>query len=327
MELLLKQYRNDVFENASFGDICVVNEKKEVIMSYGDISTETIYRSCSKPIQLLPLIINGGIEKFGLSEKELTVMSASHKGEDFHIETIENLMKRTNILESSLYCPEILPGYVRNPALSEVKELFARKIYYNCSGKHVGLMLSSRILGFSEKDYQLVNHPIQKEIVKLIKYFSDFDDEVKIGIDGCGVPVYTVDLKGCAIAYLKLAYPDLIEDDKIREATVKLTTAISHHPTYIGGTNTLDDIVNSDPNLIGKIGAQGLYTVGLKHEKIGICFKMYDGNPANQAFVLANILKRINYSNKVTIDKLLTKRGYNVYNHGKEIVGKREVTF
>jgi len=327
MELLLKQYRGDVLENVHFGDICVVDQSKNIVFSYGDINTETIYRSCSKPLQVLPLIINGGIETFDLNEKEITVMCASHKAEDFHISTIENIMAKANIKESSLYCPEILPGYVRNPGLNEVKALKARKIYYNCSGKHVGMMLAARLLGYDETSYYQKTHPLQQDIIKIIKEFSDFDGEVKIGIDGCGVPVYTVDLKGCAIAYLKLACPDLIEDDNTKQAVVKVVEAISKYPKYIGGTNTLDDVVNSDTNLIGKIGAQGLYTIGLKKERLGICFKMYDGNPSNQAFVLAKVLERLNYNNQETINKLYKIRSEHVYNHGKDIVGKREVTF
>ena len=327
MELLLKQFRNQVLENVHFGDICIVDQNEKVIYSYGDVNTETIYRSCSKPLQLLPLIINGGIEKYQLNEKEIAIMCSSHHSEPMHIEILDNLLKKANINEDELYCPKTFPGYLRTSALKEIKPYQKRKLHMNCSGKHIGLILSSQILNYDYKDYYKVDHPVQKDIIKIIKEFSSFDGEVKIGIDGCGVPVYTVDLKGCAIAFMKLAKPEVLNDNTLEESVIKIVDSINNNPLLLRGTNTLDEIINSDRNLIGKVGAQGLYTVGLKDEGLGIAYKMYDGNENNQAFVLANILKKIDYKNQDTINNLLKLCDENVYNYRKDIVGKREVTF
>ncbi|GAV26339.1 asparaginase, partial [Carboxydothermus islandicus] len=72
--------------------------------------------------------------------------------------------------------------------------------------------------GYPLSGYEKIDHPVQQEIFKFIADFTAVSPEkIKIGIDGCGVPVFAVPLKNGALAFAKLSRPDLFSG-KLKEA-------------------------------------------------------------------------------------------------------------
>lgn len=333
MEVLVEQYRGEVLENTHHGYICIVNEKEEVVYSVGDPNTTTLFRSASKPIQVLPVIMYGGIEKYDLKDNELAIMAASHKAEEFHIAALESIMMKTGLREESLYCPPTYPGYVKKSPdiikkVIERGNLEKRRLNYNCSGKHLGLMISNMLLGYPVENYWDLNHPIQSEINRIISIISSYpSDKIKAAIDGCGIPVYAIPIKNIANSFMKLANPDNIGDEIIEEAVKKIQIAMNTYPENINGTNSLCALLNSDPNIIAKSGAQGVYALGLKKEKLGIVVKLMDGSFKYKPFIIANILKKIEYSNKELIEEIHNITGSDIKNERGDICGKIKVTF
>ena len=57
----------------------------------------------------------------------------------------------------------------------------------NCSGKHLSMLIFSKILNEDLNGYQNLNHPIQ---IYISKFFSEIfeDEDIEFGIDGCGLP-------------------------------------------------------------------------------------------------------------------------------------------
>ena len=81
----------------------------------------------SKPFQVLPMIEAGGIEKFGFDDEEIAVMTASHGGEEKHVERVRNIFDKMAELEA-LDCGRRLRCMAGGKRLIEKKENMDRYI-------------------------------------------------------------------------------------------------------------------------------------------------------------------------------------------------------
>ena len=75
-EILFEEYRGGVLECLHHGMVCIV-DKNGIKASVGDAEWNCFYRSCSKPIQALPVIMRGIDKKYGLSEEEIAFIESS----------------------------------------------------------------------------------------------------------------------------------------------------------------------------------------------------------------------------------------------------------
>jgi L-asparaginase II len=327
-DVLIEEYRDSVLENVHRGRICGVNERGEVKYAIGDIERLTFLRSSAKPIQALPAIIRGLQEKYGLTDKEQTLLAASHRGETFHIEALESLSRKIGLSESDLLC---LPTYPLAPERRDdllIHNQEKRRIYHNCSGKHFGIMALCKMLGVSIENYWEREHPAQREILKTVSVLSGVpQDQISLGVDGCGVPVFALPLKNIAQAYLRLACPDLIADGELREAVRKLTRLMNENPEMIGGTRQICSTLLTDPNIVSKGGAKGVYCFGLKEERLGFALKISDGSEEEWPLIVAGILQQIGYKNKDTIEKMLELATGKIINDNNRVVGENRIAF
>lgn len=78
-KVLFEEYREDILECVHHGTVCVVN-KDGIAAAVGDPGWICYYRSASKPIQSLPVLIHGLDLKYGLTEEETALFSGSHWG-------------------------------------------------------------------------------------------------------------------------------------------------------------------------------------------------------------------------------------------------------
>lgn len=265
---LVEEYRGGVLENVHLGVLCGVNDKGEVIHSVGNSEHLTFLRSAAKPFQAIPVMKRRIAEKFGLTNAEAAMFTASHRGETYHIEALESILRKTGIKEEEILC---LPTYPLNDApkfacLCEGKG--PRKLCHNCAGKHAGIIALAKELGFSTNDYWELHHPVQQEILETLAYMAEYPKEdIAIGVDGCGFPVHGLPLKNLAIAYLKLACPDLIEDESTREAVVRLVGYMHAAPESVASHNFICTELMRDDNIVAKGGAKGVYCFSLIKER------------------------------------------------------------
>lgn len=327
-EILVEEYRGNLLECVHRGYICITGEGGQVIHSVGDSDFITYMRSSAKPIQVLPLLEAGLEEKYGFTDKEITVMAASHRAEQWHVEAIEGIMEKTGIKESELIC---LPTY---PLAADAKEKVLgegsgpRRIYHNCSGKHMGILTLCTAMGCDKGSYFDINSPAQQEILEHIAYISEYPKEkIVIGVDGCGVPVFGMPMKNLANAYRRLACPDTLDNEKTKEAVIKLSTLMNENYEMISGTNLICTLLNEDPNIVAKGGAKGVYCFGLKEERLGISIKIIDGSEDEWPIIVATILEQLNYKNKETIQRLRRVYPNTVTNDNKKVVGESKVVF
>ena len=327
--VLTEEFRGDILDLVHEGYISVVDETGKVILHAGNPEAMVYYRSASKPFQALPVIARRLDEKYGLTEEETVIMAGSHLGEPFHVKAIQSIFRKTGMNPDDLIMHPAAPGSVSADEERIRLGLPKSRLYHNCSGKHTGAMLLQKELDPEHvKDYWKVDSAAQKEILRAISILSEVPQEqVSIGVDGCGVPVFAVPMKNIAIAFKNIACIDTISDESLRKAAEKFIPRIHKYPLMMRGTGYLCSLINYDPNLVAKGGANGVYGIGLKKERIGISFKLKDGTEAVWPLIIKEIFRQIGYYNKETFEMLDSLNDGTIINDNGTPVGTCRTVF
>lgn len=107
--VLVQEYRADMVECAHNGHICIVNEEGAIQAYTGDPGFVAFTRSSAKPLQAIPAIRDGMAEFYGLSDEEIAIMVASHRGEPRHVEVLEQFARRVKLHEDLMVCAPSWP--------------------------------------------------------------------------------------------------------------------------------------------------------------------------------------------------------------------------
>ena len=284
---LIEVTRGTIVESIHFGAFAVVDSTGKLLATYGDPETYTFLRSSAKPFQALPFIERKGVEHFGLTERELALICASHTGTDEHLRVVSGLQQKIGIREDQLLCG-------RHPVSDEptaeamlLRGEQPRINRHNCSGKHSGMLAHAKMRNLSLDDYIQKEHLVQQTILKAFSEMCDLDPaKVEVGIDGCSVPTFAVPLKQAAYAIAKLCEPPHMEQDR-SEACKKITHAMTSNPDMVAGPGRFDtDLMTvAGGRILSKAGAEGYQVVGLMpgalgagSPGIGIALKVSDGD-------------------------------------------------
>lgn len=326
--VLVKEYRANIVECVHNGHICIVDEQGKVQAYAGDPDYIVFTRSSAKPLQAIPSIRGGLADHYGLTNEEIAMMTASHRAEPIHIETLKGMANKVNITESYMVCA---PSW---PLDEESKERLMRagkeksKWYHNCSGKHYGMLAYSLMAGYPLIGYDHPDHPLQQEILRTVTDLAGLaPGDIHLGTDGCGLPVFALPLRALATAYMKLAVPERIEDKPTRDAVIRITGAMNAAPYMVAGKQKVDTLLLEDTNVVAKGGFKGVYCFGLKKERLGISFKIADGSEEEWGWIAESILEQIGYSNKSTIERLKSAYPKDLINDEGLKVGYTETAF
>lgn len=327
--VLTEEYRGNVLDLIHEGYICVVDEHSNVIRHAGNPDAVVYYRSASKPFQALPVIARRLDEKYGITEEESVLFSGSHLGESFHVDAIRSMFRKAGMNLDDLVMNPAQPGSTEANEERIRKGLPKEKVYHNCSGKHTGAMLLQKELDPEHiRDYWKVDSAAQQEILRCMAILSEYPQEqVQIGIDGCGVPVFAVPMKNIAAAFKNIACIDTIQDEVLRDAARRYIPRIHRHPLMMRGTGYLCSLINYDPNLVAKGGANGVYGIGLKKERIGISLKLKDGTEAVWPILIKEIFRQIGYYNEDTFRMLDSLNSGTAINDNGTPVGTCKAVF
>ena len=321
-EPLVNEYRGEILDLVHMGYICIVDENSRVIWHAGDPDETVFYRSASKPIQALPVIARGLDKKYALTDEETAIFAGSHQGDSFHVAALESIFEKAGFTEDMLCMAPAMPQVPCAPGTAP------RKFYHNCSGKHAGAMLLQRELGGEARDYWREDSPAQREIRRAVAALSEFPEEnVGVGLDGCGVPVFAVGMKNIAIAFKNLACPDMIADEALLRAAREFVPRMHSYPLMIKGRNTLCSMLNADPQLVAKGGANGAYGLGIKSLGIGISIKFADGTNSMWPMVIAAALRYVGYENQSTLSMLDRLCPETIVNDNGDSAGRRRLAF
>jgi L-asparaginase II len=280
--------RGNIVESIHYGSIAVVDSNGKLISSYGDPKMVAFLRSSAKPFQALPFVEHGGVENFGLTQRELSILSASHEGSDLHVQTVEGIQKKAGIDESYLQCGIHLPSDVDafKSVLLNGRNLTPNR--NNCSGKHSGMLAYARMCGLPLGNYLDLEHPIQQDILAA---FADMcllpANEIGLGTDGCSAPNFAVPLYNAA--------HELTEARA--SACRKITSAMTSHPEMVSGYGEFDEQLMrvGEGRIVCKRGAEGYQIFGLLpgalgHDSpgVGIALKVSDGDASRMSIDFAH---------------------------------------
>ena len=294
-EVLVNVTRGPLIESRHYGHISVVDNKGVIIASVGDPFYVTYMRSAAKPLQAMSVILSGAADRFKLSESELAVMAASHYGEPCHHEAVRSILDKIGCTIDDLLCGSsysINPDYALEEAL---KGNGKSPLNNDCSGKHAGMLAVCKHKGWNIGNYLDEDHPLQKYIVKIIAMMADLKpEEITIATDGCGAPVHGVPLYNMAMAFAQFANPEEL-DEETSKACQRIYNSMVKHPLMISGVNGFCThlIKYSNGKLIGKIGAEAVYVVGIKKYRLGVAVKLEDGNLSRIAPAVVHTLKEL----------------------------------
>ncbi|MCE5235867.1 MAG: asparaginase [Eubacteriales bacterium] len=324
--VLTREYRGNALDNVHRGHLAIVDKTGRVVFSVGDPEAVVFYRSASKPIQALPAIAARLDEAYGITERESVIFAGSHTGEPFHMEALESIFQKAGLKEDDLIMQPSFPAHVLSNEARLNAGLIRRRLYHNCAGKHAALMLVQRHAGADIKDYWKAGGAADAAVRRAIETVGEHPIAAD-GVDGCGVPVFAVPVKGIATAYKNLACPGGIKDDALASAAARFVPRINQNPRMMRGTGFLCGHINEDENLIAKGGAAGVYGLGLKKEGLGVAFKVESGSEDAWPNIVMAVLRGLNALRPET-EAMLEKLGASAFkNDCGAVAGRREAGF
>jgi L-asparaginase II len=321
--------RNHIPENIHRGRVSVVSAVDgKVIYSCGDIQAPAYVRSTAKPVQAIASLLDGTAEAYGFEDRQLAMLAASHRGSQEQLAALEEILSLTGLNESLLAIQPTLPvgRQARDEYVSRGGK--PRKLLHTCAGKHLGVLAWSKLKGWPLEGYIQPDHPAQQEILRRIKLWSGAEgDQVTIGKDGCGFPVSAMPLWRLGLMYGRLASPQFVEDAGAEIAARRITGAMNALPEYVEGRNRLASILLSDPNLVAKSGAHGVFAFGLKKEQLGVSIAVTDGTEIAWPYIVMAVLERTGGIAEETKRRLQATFPAEFLNDAKEIAGRWDAVF
>jgi L-asparaginase II len=291
-EPIVEVWRGPVVESLHYGAAAVVDANGRLVASFGDPYTVTFLRSAAKPYQALPFIEAGGAEEFGLTDREIALICASHSGTDDHVATVRGIQAKTGVQESDLMCGTHPPSH--QPTLHRMirsgEEPTPNR--HNCSGKHTAMVASTIMQHLPKADYINLEHPLQRKILTAFAEMTGLDEEqVALGIDGCSAPNFATPLYNAALAFARMADPSRLPDRRA-EALQRIWRAMTSNADMVGGPGRFDtqlmDVMGG--KLLTKAGAEGFQAVallpgalGAGSPALGLVLKISDGDAAGRA--------------------------------------------
>ena len=327
---LLHYTRGDFVENIHRGDGVCVDVNGNIIDKVGNEHLPMFWRSAAKPFQLLQFVKLGGVEKFNLTQKELAILASSHSGEKMHEEVVLSILEKIGVSVEALNCGVARP--MSGKAFKDLVKNNLRPTVLNnpCSGKHTAIIALCQLLEIPFEDYIKPEHESQKIIHKIVAMSAGInEDELKIGIDGCGVPVFYLPLDKMAYAYARLANAEEGNWGEYTEAAIKIRDTMLAYPEMVSGTGRIDKAVTQLTNgrILAKIGADAVYCLASREKKAGIAFKIEDGSYAAVTPMVIAMLKHFDFIDEKEEDELLKMYPPVLKNHRGDIIGEIKTVF
>jgi L-asparaginase II len=269
--------RGDADESVHYGAVAVADRDGRVLFAAGDAQAVVFTRSALKPLQALPFVRAGGVERYGLSGEQVALMCASHSGEPRHVAGVADLLARAGNTPDDLQCGTHVPGWYE--ARGEVPPPPPYSpLAHNCSGKHAGMLACCALHGWRRDDYLEPGHPLQQSIRAAVAGYAGVPEaSLVMGIDGCSAPNYALPLAALARAFARLSAGDAAGE--WGDAPRRLRDAMTAHPEMVSGEGRSDAALMraGGSDWVAKIGAEGVQAIGVASRGLGIAIKVADG--------------------------------------------------
>lgn len=298
--VLVELTRGGIVEVRHRGYVAVVDARGELLYSRGDPQFKTFLRSSAKPFQAVAVILSGAADRFGLSDREIALLSGSHSGEPFHTELVTDVLAKGGFSVADLQCGVHPPldDTARNELIRN--GIPPSSLHHNCSGKHSGMLLTALHLGSPTADYLDPDQPGQRLIKQVIADTAGINvEDIIIGIDGCSAPVHAISMTAIARLFAQLVRPVGLEDN-LTAALLRVSRAMRAYPEMVAASKgricTEIMRIGQTEEITGKAGAEGVYGVGWFDKgadtALGLAVKMEDGQQRGRDPVTLEILQK-----------------------------------
>lgn len=307
MSEAIEVFRGEFVESSHHIHVAVVNHEGKLLYSYGDPQRLTFPRSAMKPFQAVPLVETGTAQALGYSAAEISLSCASHSGEPFHRAAVMNILGRADLVESDLQCGTHVPRDTESykELIREGKEL--TPVFSNCSGKHSGMLATAVHMNEDIHTYPEIGHPVQQRILGVIEEVCHYPKEdIRISVDGCGLPVHQIPLYNAALGFARLAHPQGTVSETRASALESIRDAMMEHPEMVAGTKRFDtDVMRAfKGNIVTKLGAEGVQCIGIVDRGIGIAIKTEDGTDRAAGVAAMEVLRQLGIGDETTNELL-----------------------
>ncbi|MBI3976153.1 MAG: asparaginase, partial [Armatimonadetes bacterium] len=235
--------RGTAVESVHRGAVAAVDGRGVVVAACGDPDLRTFARSAIKPLQALPLVADGAVERFGLTPSEVAIACGSHSGEDVHVDAVRSILRKIDLDEAALQCGGHFPFHQPTAEAMRLRGEAPRAVHDNCSGKHAGMLALARGHGWAVDGYLAPEHPVQRRIVEaLLALTGSPTAVVTAAVDGCGAPTFHISLRELATAFARLADPSPLAAPWQTAAPV-VTDAMMRFPEMVAGTGRSNTVL------------------------------------------------------------------------------------
>jgi L-asparaginase II len=291
--VLVEVVRSGVVESVHRASVLAVRADGAEALSLGEVDAPVFPRSSNKPLQAVALLEAGWEPP---DEQALALATASHSGEDVHLEVVRRSLGAAGLREDDLGCPALLPlSEAAAHALLRAGGS-ASSLTMNCSGKHAAMLGTSVARGEPTGDYLSPDAPVQRAVTSTIERLAR-ERVTAVAVDGCGAPQHALTLRGLARGFAAIATGD--------GACRRTAVAMTARPDLVGGTGReVTDLMAGVPGLVAKDGAEGVFAAALP-DGSAVAVKVADGAQRAAVPVLVAGLRALGVRADV-LDRLAT---------------------
>jgi L-asparaginase II len=223
-----------------------------------------------------------------VTDKQLALACASHAGSPEHLAVAQEMLASVGLDESALRnTPD-------KPLDSSERAAWGNKaptsLAANCSGKHAAMVATSAVNSWDLAAYKNPDHPLQRAIRNEFELLSG-EKITKVGVDGCGAPLFAMSLHALATAIHRLT----ISDDEVHQSVLR---ACRTNPVMVSGIGRLPTLLmQKSPGLFVKDGAEGVMIISTPKGEV-IVWKMSDGSQRGAGALAAATLSHLG----ITVD-------------------------
>ena len=336
MNTLAHLTRGQISESRHAGYVAIADSSGRPLYTSGPLDEDRVsfMRSAAKPLQAIPLLESGAADRFGLSQSEIAMACASHGGQPEHVRLIQGMLDKGDLKAEQLLCGAHYPYH--EPSADELKlqGLAPTNLHSNCSGKHAGMLLVCKQMGWPTENYTEPEHPLQQAILAVVADFTGLRPaEIATGVDGCSVVCFGMTTVQMATAFARLAEPGywLEHGQPERAAAItRITEAMWTYPFNVGGTGRGDtDLMESASagQVFSKVGAEAVWCMGFPREGLGLAMKVEDGGNRAEPTILAHALRQVELISPTGLAEFEARQVKPLRNVRNKIVGHYQATF
>ena len=269
--------RGGVVESVHRVSAALVDATGRLVAWTGDPGRVAFIRSSAKPLQAIPLVADGVTDAFDVTETELALCCASHGGEPKQVQAVAGFLRRLGGRVSDLACGPHPPMHAPSARALAKAGRRPSRLHNNCSGKHAGMIAWSRHAGEPIEGYHRADHPAQERVRRELAAWAEMaPGELVIAVDGCGVITFAMPIERMARAFARLGAAAAAEPGS---PAGRVVSAMVNEPYYVAGTGRLcTQLMERAGGLrVAKIGAEGVFCLGLLPEREGLAIKVEDG--------------------------------------------------